>query len=123
VKLHSSAAIAGRNTFTGYGEGWYEVNGERHNTSLIVFPERLVEWKVAGFDALKPEDFALLAEAKPEIVLLGTGARQRFPHPRLTQALAAARVGVEVMDLQAACRTYNILMAEERLVVAALLVA
>ena len=52
---------------------------------------------------------------------LGTGDTLRFPHPRITQALAAARIGVEVMDLQAACRTYNILMAEERKVAAALL--
>ena len=56
-----------------------------------------------------------------EIVLLGTGPRQRFPHPRLTAPLAQARVGLEVMDLQAACRTYNILVAEERKVAAALL--
>ncbi len=56
-----------------------------------------------------------------EILLLGTGPKQRFPHPRLTAALAAKRIGVEVMDLQAACRTYNILMAEERRVAAALL--
>ena len=56
-----------------------------------------------------------------DIVLLGTGARQRFPHPRLTAALAKAGIGVEVMDLQAACRTYNILVAEERKVAAALL--
>ena len=58
-----------------------------------------------------------------EILLLGTGPKQRFPHPRLTQALAAKRIGVEAMDLQAACRTYNILMAEERRVAAALLFA
>ena len=54
-------------------------------------------------------------------MLLGTGARQRFPHPRLTAELAQAGIGLEVMDLQAACRTYNILVAEERKVAAALL--
>jgi uncharacterized protein len=53
-------------------------------------------------------------------VLLGTGARQRFPHPSLTAPLGAARVGLEVMDLKAACRTYNILVAEERKVALAL---
>jgi len=122
VKLHAHA-LSARNTFTAYGEGWFAVNGERRESSLIVFPDRLVDWPVAGFEALRAEDFVLLAEAKPEIVLLGTGARQRFPHPRLTQALMQARVGVEVMDTAAACRTYNILMAEERLVAAALLVS
>jgi uncharacterized protein len=58
---------------------------------------------------------------RPEIVLLGTGATQRFPHPRLSAPLAAARVGFEVMDTRAACRTYNILLGEGRRVVAAVL--
>jgi uncharacterized protein len=62
-----------------------------------------------------------LLELEAEIVILGTGPRQRFPHPRLTAALAQARVGLEVMSLQAACRTYNILVAEDRKVAAALL--
>ncbi len=120
MKLHATAPAA-RNTFTAYGEGYVAVNGERHVASLIVFPDRLEAWGAASFDALAPEHFAPLVAAKPEIVLLGTGPRQRFPHPRLTQALAAARIGLEVMDLRAACRTYNILAAEERIVAAALL--
>ena len=66
-------------------------------------------------------DFEVFLDMSLEILLLGTGSKQRFPHPRLTQALARRRIGVEVMDLQAACRTYNILMAEERRVAAALL--
>ena len=53
--------------------------------------------------------------------LFSTGAKQRFPHPRLTAPLARAGIGLEVMTLQAACRTYNILVAEERKVAAALL--
>jgi uncharacterized protein len=122
MKLHADLRTS-RNTFTGYGEGWFAVNGERREGSLIVFPDRILDWPVAGFDALRAEDFTVLAEAQPEIVLLGTGARQRFPHPRLTHALMQARVGVEVMDMAAACRTYNILMAEERRVAAALLVS
>ena len=63
----------------------------------------------------------MFLELAPEIVLLGTGPKQRFPHPRLTRALGQQRIGFEVMDVQAACRTYNILMAEERRVAAALL--
>jgi uncharacterized protein len=57
----------------------------------------------------------------PEVALLGTGSRQRFPHPRLSRALNEARIGLEVMTTAAACRTYNILMAEGRKVAAALL--
>ena len=120
MRLHASAPSA-LNTFSGYGDGFVMVNGQRHESNLIVLPERLLAWDVPGFDALAESHFAILRELNPEVVLLGTGARQRFPHPRLTKPLLEARIGVEVMDLQAACRTYNILMAEERRVAAALL--
>ena len=120
MKLHASAPSA-LNTFTAYGDGYVMVNDQRHEANLIVLPEKLLPWSVASFDVLKEEDFHVVLDLNLEILLLGTGARQRFPHPRLTRALAAKRVGVEVMDLQAACRTYNILMSEERRVAAALL--
>jgi uncharacterized protein len=120
VKLHASAPTH-LNTFTGYGEGFVQLNGERRESSLLVLPERVMDWPPASFEALAEAHFALIAELRPEIVLLGTGARLRFPHPRLTASLARAGIGLEVMDVQAACRTYNILMAEERVVVAALL--
>ena len=120
MKLHQAVA-AGVNTFTGYGEDYVSVNGERRTASVIVMPERILDWPVAAFDQLRAEDFSVLETLGVEIVLLGTGRRQRFPHPRLTAALAKAGIGVEVMDLQAACRTYNILVAEERKVAAALL--
>jgi len=122
VKLHAS--VPGHlHTFTGYGEGYVMVNGARHEASLVVMPERMEAWPVAGFDALAESHFAFLADLGPEVVLLGTGSRLRFPHPRLAAPLARARIGYEVMDLQAACRTYNILMAEQRNVAAALLFA
>jgi len=126
VKLQASAPTA-LNTFTAYGEGYVMVNGERHEArdagGLIVLPERILPWEVAGFGALEEAHFQLFLDFKLEILLLGTGPRQRFPHPRLTRALVEKRIGVEAMDLQAACRTYNILMAEERRVAAALLFA
>ena len=120
MKLHPSAPLA-HNTITGYGEDYVLVNGERHERSLIVLPGRILDWAVEEFDQLSEESFSLLKDEMPEILLLGTGARQRFPHPRLTAPLAGARIGLEVMDLKAACRTYNILVAEERKVAAALL--
>jgi uncharacterized protein len=122
VKLHASAPSA-LNTFSGYGEGFVMVNGQRHEQNIVVTPEQLLPWNAQSFDSLKEEDFQSILELAPEILLIGTGARQRFPHPKLTRALAARRIGVEAMDLQAACRTYNILMAEERRVAAALLFA
>ena len=121
MKLHLTN-ISGINLFTGYGEGYVMVNKQRHEQSLVVLRDRvLTDWPPAGFDDLDAGDFALLAELKPEIVLLGTGERLRFPRPELTRALMEARIGLEVMDIQAACRTYNFLAAEERKVAAALL--
>jgi uncharacterized protein len=122
VKLHASTPSA-LNTFTAYGEGYVMVNSQRHDANLIVLPEKILPWNVADFAALKESDFEVFLDMNLEILLLGTGPKQRFPHPRLGQALAARRIGIEAMDLQAACRTYNILMAEERRVAAALLFA
>ena len=120
MKLHASGPSA-YNTITGYGEDHVMVNGQRHEASLVILPEKIIPWPAQGFDTLSPENFAFLKNLGAEIVLLGTGARQRFPHPRLTAALTAAGIGVEVMDLKAACRTFNILVAEERKVAAALM--
>ena len=122
MKLHASLP-GGVNAITGYGEGYVMVNGERRDSSVVVLPDRIEQWRPESFDTLTPEDFAFLKELGAEIVLLGTGARQRFPHPRYTAELAKAGIGLEVMDLQAACRTYNILVAEQRKVAAALLFA
>jgi uncharacterized protein len=120
VKLHQ--AVAGSaNVITGYGERYVAVNGARRETSAIVLADRVLDWPVERFEELRAEDFAVFETLGIDILLLGTGARQRFPHPRLTAALAKAGIGVEIMDLQAACRTYNILVAEERKVAAALL--
>ena len=120
MKLHATRA-SGVNTITGYGEGYVMVNGERRASSVIVLPDRIEPWERKEFSQLTEADFQFLQGLGVEIVLLGTGARQRFPHPRLTAALAQAGIGLEVMDTQAACRTYNILVAEERKVAAALL--
>ena len=120
MKLHVSAPGSAQR-ITAYGEHYVVVNGERRETSAVVLPERTVAWENRSFDALTGEDFAFLAGLGVDIVLLGTGARQRFPHPRLTAPLAQAGIGLEVMDMKAACRTYNILVAEERKVGLALL--
>jgi len=120
MTLHLAAATT-ENRFTGYGRGYVMVNNTRYEKNIIVLPERLIAWGVAAFDALGAPEFEFLANLAPEIVLLGTGSSLRFPHPSLSQSLAAAGIGLEVMDTPAACRTYNILMAEGRKVAAALL--
>ncbi len=123
MKLHLESAGA-KNTFTGYGEGYVMVNGERVEKSVVVLPERiLADWPAPSFGGLRAEHFGALTGLDREIILLGTGARLRFPRPEIIAPLLSAGIGVEVMDLQAACRTYNILMAEGRKVAAALLFA
>ena len=124
MKLHSTSPRPGPDgprTITAYGEGYVMVNGERYQSSLIVMAEKVQDWSPADFSGLRKEDFENLKSLGAEILLLGTGPKQRFPHPSLTAPLAQAGIGVEVMDLKAACRTYNILVAEERKVAAALL--
>lgn len=123
MKLHMQTPGATR-LLTAYGDGWFEVNGERHTGSVLVVPEAAVTaWGVEAFDALTEADFERLLALEPELVLLGTGPRQRFPHPRLTAPLTRVQIGIEVMDTGAACRTYNILAGEGRRALAALLPA
>ena len=122
MKFHLTQA-AGRNLFTGYGAGYISINDQRFEHAVLVSPEGEVQrWEVDGFDALTSTHFDALAARQPEIVLLGTGDKLRFPKPDVIRALAAARIGFETMDTKAACRTYNILMAEGRQVLAAILV-
>ncbi|WP_242538540.1 Mth938-like domain-containing protein [Trinickia acidisoli] len=122
MKLHPDPSGA-LNTVTGYGAHYVDVNLVRHESSILLLPDApVLTWPVSSFDALAPEHFALLLEQAPEVVVFGSGARLRFPHPRLTAPLAARRIGIETMDFMAACRTYNILMAEGRRVAAALLI-
>ncbi|MBT9614448.1 MAG: Mth938-like domain-containing protein [Burkholderiales bacterium] len=121
MKLHLSQH-PGQNLFTHYGDGYVMVNQQRFERSLIVLPDKLIDdWEPRALDELTETHFAFLAGLNAEIVLLGTGAMLRFPHPRLTAPLAAQRIGFEVMDTYAVARTYNILMGEGRHVAAALL--
>ena len=122
MKLHADQPQA-LNTVTAYGPDYIEINLIRHTHSILVLPEGEIRpWPVDRFEDLEPAQFEALAALEPEVVLLGTGSRLRFPHPRLTASLARKHVGVDAMDMQAACRTYNILMAEGRKVAAVLLV-
>jgi len=107
---------------TGPGDGWIKVGVTEYRENCVLTPDGVkTGFAPDGVDGLRAEDFARLLDLHPEILLLGTGASQRFLHPRITQPLAAAHVGLEVMDTRAACRTFNILLGEGRRVVAALI--
>jgi len=122
MKLHLTQG-AGSNLITGYGENWVELNTQRYTSSLIVLPDQIISnWQVTDFASLTPKHFEKLAELKPEVVILGTGKKHQFIHPRLSQSLTELGIGVECMDTAAACRTYNFLVAEERKIIAALII-
>jgi uncharacterized protein len=121
MKLHSTDTRQYQ-TITAYDENGVEINAVYFRHSLVVMPETEPQaWPVTSFEALAPEHFQSIDAAAPDVVILGTGQRQRFIHPKLVSALTARRVGVETMDNKAACRTYNILMAEGRRVALALI--
>lgn len=121
MKLHLTHSD-GNNLITGYGDGWVEINKQRHTSSLIVLPNQLIKnWGVGNVEDIQAEDFEQIASHKPDVVLLGTGSRHKFIHPKLSAALTNAGISLECMSTDAACRTYNILMSEGRNVAACLL--
>jgi len=123
MKLHLNTA-PNLLLFTGYAAGHVLIGGTRHDTSLLLSARgvEVAPWAGLDFTALTAAHFAWIAEHPVDIVLLGTGSRLRFPHPALTRPLLDARIGLEVMDIGALCRTYNILAAEGRNVGAAVLI-
>jgi uncharacterized protein len=108
---------------TGSGPGWVRIGNDEYRNNVVITADTIEPgFAPGGFDALTADDFSALLRVPPEIVLLGTGATQRFPRPAVTAPLHAANVGLEVMDTRAACRTYNILVGEGPSVTAALIV-
>ena len=107
---------------TGYGSGYVVINGQRHDNNLIVTAKIIVpNWSAISESELDESDLAPVIELVPQIVLIGSGGRIRFPKPAALKGLIAAKIGYEVMDTYAACRTYNILLEEGRNVAAALM--
>ena len=122
MKLHTSSTEKYQ-TVTGYDHTGVEINAQRFDYSVLVMPEVAPRpWNVTRFEDLTAAHFEQIAADKPDVVILGTGERQRFVHPRLVASLSNERVGVESMDSHAACRTYNILMGEGRKAVLALII-
>jgi len=114
--------LAGTNVITRHDADALWVGGTRFGHSLLVPWQGVVlRWAPAQPDELRPADFEALLALKPELVIFGCGPRHRFVSPALMRALIEARIGVETMDTPAACRTYNVLVAEGRSAVAALL--
>ena len=111
------------NAITAYAAGEIRMRDRVFRASLIATRDIVIdEWNPAAVEQLKISDFGRLLELAPDVVILGTGATQRMPPPELFAAFAARRTGLEVMDMGAACRTYNLLLSEFREVALALIV-
>lgn len=111
------------NLIRAYASGAVHVGSRTLVRSCIVSAERIIEhWAPQDVARLTPEDFEPVLELQPEIVVLGTGRVQRFPPAAVRGAFARRRVGLEAMDMGAACRTYNLLLQDQRRVVAALII-
>ncbi len=113
--------LDGANLIRRYGAD-YVVVGEREiRDSAIISASTLSSWAPRSVEELGPQHLPALFELSPEVVVLATGATQKFPRAALRAEFATRRIGLEVMEIGAACRTYNVLVGEERRVLAAIL--
>jgi uncharacterized protein len=117
------AVPAGRQLIQGYHPGGFRIAGSAHEGSVLVLPERTFSWPVQAADQVTLESLAPIVAAAPAVELLILGLGSRFlPAPTaLRQALKDRGIALEAMDTGAACRTYNLLLAEDRRVAAALI--
>jgi uncharacterized protein len=112
----------GRQQIQAYREGGFTIGGARHQGSVLVLPDRTLPWAVGELPAVTLESLAPIIEAAAvEILILGCGGRYALPSPELRQALREHGIVTEAMDTRAACRTFNVLLAEDRRVAAALI--
>ena len=114
---------AGRQILQGYGDGGFRLNGVRHEGSVLVFPAQTIAWLPVTVEAITAESLVAVATADPrvEILLIGTGGRMQLIPNAVRQHFRSLGIAVDAMDTGAACRTYNVLLAEDRRVAAALI--
>ena len=120
MQLHNDRADV--QMVTGYGPCWIAVDKVEHQGNLVMASSGFLRpWDCSNFESLTAQHFAALAELNAELIIFGSGTKLRFVHPSWLQPLMAKRIGFETMDTHAACRTYNVLAAEGRNVIAALI--
>lgn len=123
VMRETPTAPAGRQIIEAYGPGRIRISGTIHQRPVIILPDAVVDWPVATIADLSVDSLIAVASVRPpiEILIIGCGPRMAFIRPDLRQALRASGLVVDAMDTGAACRTYNVLLAEDRRVAAALI--
>ena len=110
-----------RQLIDSYGDARFRISGTVHEGSVLVFPERTLAWPVTRFDEVTLESLAAVRESVPDLLLLGCGPKVQLVPKAFRQALREVGIVVEPMDTGAACRTFNVLMTEERRAAAALI--
>ena len=111
-----------RSSIQSYDTGMVVVDGTNYTHSLVISADGVrADWQPTSLAQINKRHLRELLPLQPEIVILGTGARLRFPSPSITSCLMDKHIAIEVMDTASACRTYNVLLSEDRRVVAALL--
>ncbi|MDH3631922.1 MAG: Mth938-like domain-containing protein [Gammaproteobacteria bacterium] len=114
--------ITSRHRITAYDADTISVNDDIYRQSLVMTADSILcPWPVSSLQHLNPENLAPIFESKPTVVLLGTGERQMFPDAKIFALFGEQGIGLEVMDNGALCRTFNILVAEDRDVTAAII--
>jgi uncharacterized protein len=119
--MRFSQDSAASHTIRAYGDGEIIINDRSIRHSVIVTPDTIQSWAPRSLEELEPAHFAAFEAWHPEVVLVGTGRQLRFPPPHYCVDLLARGIGVEIMSNDAACRTFNILLSEDRQVLLALL--
>lgn len=105
-----------------YHEGCVNINGQDYTESLIIMPEKLIlNWKVKSIEDLTIEHFKNIAELLPQVVIVGIGNETKHLDKKILAPLLEKNIGVEIMSMKSACRTYTILMSEGRNVAACLI--
>ena len=112
---------AGANLIRRYGADFILIGEQELRTSCLVTATTLTPWAPRSVEQLTAESLVAVFELAPEVVVLSTGAFQKFPRAALRAEFASRRIGLEVMEVGAACRTYNVLVGEERRALAAIL--
>lgn len=99
-----------------------KIGQDIYQSSLVLSPESVhTDWNPETYSDISEESLEFLLKLEPELVIIGTGKKQHFPDPALLMKFYSAGIGIEFMNTQAACRTFNILVMEERKVVAGLI--
>ena len=122
MKIDIDSNTNHKNCVSAYSSGQITVNDIAYTNSFVLMPDTILpDWQHKDVNSLGIDDFNVILELKPEIILLGTGSKLCFPDPALITDIQTLNIGFEVMDTMAACRSYNILLAEERQIAAALI--